>query len=79
MSTVSLKVSDPLAAELAETARRRGVSKSALIRDALEAYLHGSGAARSGSALSKAADLVGSLSGPEDLSTNKDYLEGFGR
>lgn len=79
MSTVSLKVPDPLAAELAETARRNGVSKSALIRDALEAYLHGSGAVQSGSALSKAADLVGSLSGPEDLSTNKDYLQGFGR
>ena len=79
MSTVSLKVSDPLAAELAETARRKGVSKSALIRDALEAYLHGSGVLQSGSALSKVADLVGSLSGPEDLSTNKEYLQGFGR
>jgi len=79
MSTVSLKVPDPLAAEIAETAHRRGVSKSALIREALEAYLHARVAAQSGSALSKAADLVGSLSGPEDLSTNKDYLQGFGR
>ena len=35
MNTISLKMPDPLAAELAEMAQRRGVSKSALIREAL--------------------------------------------
>ena len=79
MSTVSLKVSDPLAAELAEIARRKGISKSALIRDALEAYLQTDGRERPGSALLQAADLVGTLSGPDDLSANKDYLRNFGR
>lgn len=79
MNTISLKVPDSLAAELAEAAQQQGVSKSALIRDALEAYLQTHGAARSRSALAQVADLRGILSGPEDLSSNKDYLRKFGR
>ena len=79
MNTISLKMPDPLAAELAEMAQRRGVSKSALIREALEAYLQTDGVESSGSALSQVGDLRGILSGPEDLSANKDYLRKFGR
>ena len=79
MNTISLKVPDPLADELAKVAQRQGVSKSALIRDALEAYLQTHGAERPCSALAQVADLRGILSGPEDLSTNKDYLRKFGR
>ena len=79
MDTVSLKMPAPLAADLAEMAQRKGVSKSALIRDALEAYLQANGAERAESALSQVADLAGILSGPEDLSVNKDHLRNFGR
>lgn len=79
MSTVSLKVSEPLAAQLTESARRKGISKSALIRDALQVYLRVDGEVRPGSALSKVADLAGKLSGPEDLSVNKNHLRNFGR
>ena len=57
MNTISLKMPDPLAAELAEMAQRRGVSKSALIREALEAYLQTDGAEPAGSALSQVGDL----------------------
>lgn len=71
MNTISLKVPDSLAAELAEAAQQQGVSKSALIRDALEAYLQTHGPARSRSALAQVADLRGILSGPEDLSSNE--------
>ena len=79
MKTISLKVPEPLVANLAEMAQRKGVSKSALIRDALEAYLQTDGAERAESALSRVADLAGTLSGPEDLSVNKDYLRNFGQ
>lgn len=79
MSTVSLKLSDPLATQLTDTARRRGISKSALIRDALQLYLQSSHEARPGSALSEVVDLAGILSGPEDLSVNRNYLRNFGR
>ena len=70
---------DPLAAELAATARRKGMSKSALIREALTAYLGRSETERPGSALTHVADLEGIVCGPEDLSVSQDYLEEFGR
>ena len=79
MHTISLKVPEPLAIRLKDTARRKGVSKSVPIRAALEAYLQTDGAERPESALSQVADLAGMLSGPEDLSVNKDYLRNFGR
>ena len=46
MHTVSLKVPESLASRLEDTARQKGVSKSALIRDALEAYLQADRAER---------------------------------
>ena len=70
MNTISLKVPESLAADIAEMAQRKGVSKSALIRDALEAYLQANGVERAEPALSQVTDLVGILSGPEDLSTS---------
>ena len=79
MHTISLKVPETLAVRLEDTARQRGVSKSALIRDALEVYLQADGAGHPESALARAAGLVGMLSGPGDLSVNKDYLRDFGR
>ena len=79
MTTVSLKLPDPLALRLAQTARHRSMSKSAVIRDALEAYLSGIETHPHGSALSLAGDVQGMLSGPEDLSSNKNYLRNFGR
>ena len=39
MSTVSLKMPEELATRLDAAARRRGMTRSALVRDALEAYL----------------------------------------
>ena len=79
MNTISLKVPEPLAIRLKDAALRKGVSKSVLIRDALEAYLQVDGTERAESALSQVSDLVGMLSGPEDLSVNTDYLWNFGR
>ena len=74
MHTISLKMPEPLAIRLEDAARQKGVSKSALIRDALEAYLQADRAERAESALSQVADLAGILSGSEDLSVNKDSL-----
>ena len=79
MKTTSLKMPETLAIRLENTARQRGVSKSALVRSALEAYLQADRVEHPESALSQAADLVGLLSGPEDLTTSKDYLRNFGR
>ena len=78
MVTVSLKMPEALAAEVAAVAHRKGVSKSALIREALETFLSGDEAKHPRSALDLVADLVGAFEGPEDLSVNKDYMQGFG-
>lgn len=79
MTTISLKVPETLAMRLEDAARQRGVSKSVLIRSALEVYLQTDGVEEPGSALSQAVDLAGVLSGPQDLSANEDYLRNFGR
>ena len=79
MTTISLKVPTTLAVRLEDAARQRGVSKSLLIRSALEVYLQTDGVEEPGSALSQAVDLAGVLSGPMDLSANKDYLRNFGQ
>ena len=78
MNVISLKVPDALAADIAATASRRGVSKSALIREAIRAFLRENEGVQSGSALSPVADLVGAFPGPSDLSVNREYLEGMG-
>ncbi len=79
MRSVSMKMPSHLAREVSEAARRRGISRSALIREALEAFLRREKAAPSVSALSRAVDIVGAFSGPEDLSVNPDHMRDFGR
>ena len=79
MKNLSLKLPDVLDAKLAAAARRRGASKSAVVREALEAYVTRGGKVVPGSALDLARDLAGCLEGPGDLSYNKRHMRGFGR
>jgi hypothetical protein len=76
--TLSVKLSLDVENALAAAARRRGVSRSFLVREALIAYLdrdHERNPKRFGEL---AADLIGCCPGPEDLSTNPEHMEGFG-
>jgi hypothetical protein len=66
-----LKLPDSLAKSLSTAARKRGVSKSELIRTALEADIN-KGAGQS--CLDLMGNFVGSFKGPADLSTNRNYL-----
>ena len=60
-------------------AKQRGQSKSEVVRMALEQFLDGRPVGKqTRSALELAGDLVGSVEGPGDLSTNPKYMEGFG-
>ena len=78
MRTVSFKLPKHLDLMLTRVGRRRGTSRSAVLRDALERYAS-SGFATPGSVLEAAGDLVGCLKGgPRDLSTNPKYMKGFG-
>jgi len=77
--TISLKLPSTLEARLATTAYRRGVSKSSLVREAVTRYLVHGLASEENTFKAQAGRLVGSVEGPEDLSTNPEYLEDFGR
>jgi Arc/MetJ-type ribon-helix-helix transcriptional regulator len=75
MRTVTFKLPEDLDDALNELARSRGASRSALVREALEALAKGK--RRSVTAL--AGDLVGSVDGPSDLATNRKHMAGYGR
>lgn len=78
--TVTLKLPEALATRLNTVARRRSTTRSAVIREALEAHLGSAQVDGRGSCLDLASDLVGSLKGlPRDLSSNRRHLKGYGR
>lgn len=79
MQTISLKVPRALSLRLAQFAKEQQRSKSAVVREAVDIYLRSEGRELVESALDQVADLVGIVSGPGDLSTNKAYFEDFGR
>ncbi len=75
MRTVSLKLPAAIDEAIAQLAKQRRSSKSALVREALESYAFG--ARRSVTAAADA--LVRPVTGPVDLSTNPKHLRGYGR
>ena len=75
MRTVTFKLPAELDRRLNEFAKKRGSSRSAVVREALEALT----VRKSSSIGALAADLIGSLEGPGDLSTNPKYMADFGK
>jgi len=79
MHSISLKLPKALNAKLAVTAKRRGASKSAIVREAIEDYFARNGTAYSLSVGEIAKKLRGSVDGgPRDVSYNKKHMKGFG-
>jgi Arc/MetJ-type ribon-helix-helix transcriptional regulator len=81
MNTLTVKIPEHLEAEVIQASAQEHVSKSELVRRALDLYLR---QRKTGvafvSALDQAGDLVGCFAGgPEDLSSNPDHLAAFGR
>ena len=79
MKTLTVKVPEELEAKLERLAARRGESKSALIRTAIEELTTSEEAVQPRSCLDLARDLLGQADGPSDLSYNKKHLKGYGR
>lgn len=79
MRTLSVKLPAALDAKLTATATERGVSKSAVIRRALETVLVGARGRRAASFLALAKDLAGCVRGRADLSHNPGRLRRYGR
>lgn len=76
MDPISIKLPKQLQALLDALAKERGLTRSAVVREALVAYAKDSGTETSAALV--AGDLVGSLDGPRDLSTSAKHMRGFG-
>ena len=83
MSVLTCKLPQALDSRLAELAKRRCVTKSVLVREAIEAKIAEEAAIprREPANLTEAlGDSVGSIaSGKRDLARNKRHLKGYGR
>jgi predicted transcriptional regulator len=77
MRTVSFKLPTKLDRALDDLARRRRASRSAVVREALEALTKTKDKRRS--VTEAAGDLVGRFEGPGDLSTNPKHMADFGK
>jgi Arc/MetJ-type ribon-helix-helix transcriptional regulator len=79
MRTISLKLPDDLLATLESQARKRRVTKSAVVRESLEKALNQQPSSREVSCYDLARDLAGSIKGlPNDLAHDPKYMRGFG-
>jgi hypothetical protein len=80
MKTLTVRLPEPLAADIEAESRRRGLSKSDIVRERLERARETTELPPS---LADIADLVGSVDGlPTDLSARKKHylkLWGYGR
>ncbi len=75
---LSVRLEQGLYQQLCMLARRKGTTKAALVRSALEAYCRGE-AEPSAFELAQRAGIIGLVKdAPADLSTNPRHLEGFG-
>ena len=75
MPLAPVKIAPDLQARVRAYSQKQHRSPAEIVRAALDQYLPAEGL----SAADLAGDLCGCLEGPEDLSTNPKYLEGFGK
>ena len=71
---MTLKLPGTLLRVVEDEARRRGVAKSALVRECVEVALRRQRAKRRVTCLDLVSDLVGSQPGPSDASVNRRHL-----
>jgi len=80
MKTITIKVPEELDARLTKRAKRRGVSKSEIAREALARELKTESVDEEPSAYDVMKGGCGIVdSGITDLATNPKHMEGFGR
>lgn len=79
MKIISLKISEDLKNRLKALAEKQNTNPSEIIRIAVEKHLTTHSSKIKGSFLDLADDIIGFAEGPEDLSTGKRYLKGYGK
>ena len=79
MKTITIRLPEPMAAEIEAESAERGISKSDVVRERLESARK----PKRSAALESIADLIGSVDiGPPDMSARTDYYlrkTGYGR
>jgi len=78
MTTITCKIPEHVDAKLEALARRERVSKSKIVREAIEQRVRRAGTRTAPRAYDLVKSICGSLHGPPDLSTNPHYLEDLG-
>jgi Arc/MetJ-type ribon-helix-helix transcriptional regulator len=78
MKTITCRLSEPLDAQLEAVAREQGISKSDVVRNALEQQLGKKQGKRLQRAYDLVKDLAASVTGPSDLLSNPKHMEDFG-
>jgi predicted transcriptional regulator len=79
MNTLTLKIPDVIKEKLKTYSRRKGVSRSEIVRKALNEYFEKDDFKDEGSFYDLAKDLAGSVKESSDLSTNKKHFAGYGQ
>lgn len=79
METLTLKITGIIKEKLRTYSKRKGLSKSEIVRNALNEYFEKDDFEKQGTFFNLASDLAGSVDGPPDLSTNKEHLSGYGQ
>jgi hypothetical protein len=75
MRTVSFKLPESLDDALSDLARARRLSRSAIVREAIESVAK----AKRRSVTGLAGELVGSLDGPSGLASDPKHMAGYGK
>ncbi len=75
MKTVSFKLPQELDDSLTELARKRKVTRSSLVREALAAYT----VARRASVTAAVDAVTSGVNGPRDLSSNPKHMARYGK
>ena len=80
MERINVRVDGRLKRQLETEAREKGVSPSAVVRQALEEHMRQRTPRENCRQLAERLGILGSAKGlPTDLSTNPVHMEGFGR
>ena len=79
MKNISLKIPESLYLRLSSLAEKRGESKSAIIRTALDRFVSKESTVKNKSCIGLAEDLTGIVSGPENVSYEKSHLKDYGK
>jgi hypothetical protein len=79
MDTLTLKIPKVLKTKLSRYAEQKGLSRSEIVRKALLDFFSEGDVRLNGAFIDYSEDLAGSVEGPSELSTNKKYLDGYGK